>query len=518
MANASKAQPLGPRPGRFWRYNYLIIAGAGYWALAVPVATSQLVTLWMMALSSDFQQSTANKIAELMTPVLGAFLVANSLAPEYKSGVGAVLACKPVSLTRVLAIRAGLGMLAALLLTLVTLTVCSVGLKPIEIWPPLLASIPSLFFLSSLALLFATIFRNPLGGFAVALGLWCFDFALGYYVHPLLSVQGMSTAVDGDVLAKLWPIGKAVQVVAGALLWYVHLRQMPRICRPPERRDVLKIAATCAAVMAIYCYSGAVTVLGYAYTHRANLPTRDVLWLRRYLSIFGPVPVARLFGPAFATYVYEPVLSESQTSAHSLRVDQLNAALERWPHSIWADGIAFALASEVDGVSPTEAPARYLAVADRYPQSPFAPRALMTVARRDDGNVSPDERLLAARRLISDYPNAREAEPAAATLETYFPQRVNAQDMLGAAGVAAKVAPPHLRPGWLLRAAQLELQMGRRAEALQHAREARKDALQLREEARSNSEAGTELRPHLPRIDGARVGADKLIQDMGEKP
>src|SRR5947207_7213978 len=141
---------------RLWRYNYKILLGGGYWILVLPVAASQVVTLWMMALSTDFNQPVATHIAEMMTPILGAFLVAHSLAPEYRSGIGAVLACKPVSLHRVVTIRVGLAMLAALILSTITLLVCSVGLKPIDVWTPLLACLPGLWFLSLLALCFAS--------------------------------------------------------------------------------------------------------------------------------------------------------------------------------------------------------------------------------------------------------------------------------------------------------------------------------------------------------------------------
>src|SRR4028119_1762383 len=103
--------------GRLWRYNYKILVGTGYWVIVLPVAASQVVTLWTMALAGEFNQTTATAIAELMTPILGAFLVAHSMAPEYRSGVGAVLASKPLSLHRVLTMRVGLAMLAALALT-----------------------------------------------------------------------------------------------------------------------------------------------------------------------------------------------------------------------------------------------------------------------------------------------------------------------------------------------------------------------------------------------------------------
>src|SRR3712207_6748217 len=113
----------------------------------------------MMAMSGAFGQNVATLIAELLAPILRAFLVAHSMAPEYRSGVGAVLVSKPVSLHRVVTIRVGLAMLAAFLLTWATLGICSLGIAPVQIWEPLLACLPPLWFLSMLALTFATLFR-----------------------------------------------------------------------------------------------------------------------------------------------------------------------------------------------------------------------------------------------------------------------------------------------------------------------------------------------------------------------
>jgi hypothetical protein len=512
MSAATPAR--APQAGRFWRYNYQILAGAGYWSLAVPVAASQLVTLWMMALSSDFSQGSANRIAELMTPILGAFLTANSLAPEYRSGVGAVLACKPVSLTRVLSIRAGLGMLGAVLLTLVTLMVCNFGLKPIEVWPEIAASLPSLFFLSSLSLLFATIFRNPLGGFAIALGLWALDFALGFGVHPFLSVQGYSSAVDMDSLASNWMIGKGIQVGVGCLLWYVHQRQLPRVCRPPERRDVLKIAWTCAAVLAVYSVSGAASVVGYAYARRGHLPSRDVLWLRRYLSVYGPIPVAQAFGPAFSTYVASAGVTGRGENGRSPRVEQLRQALERWPHSVWADSIAYSLAQEEDSFAPREAVADYTAVADKYGQSPFAAKALATIVRKTDGTATEEERLRAARRIIAEYSHAPEAEVGAEGLSDYYPKKVSPAEMAAAAKAAALVAPVYAKPTWLMRQAQAEGANGQRDQALQHAREARQAAIDVQTRAQSDANQKAELLPHMAQIGSTIVESQKLIDQL----
>jgi hypothetical protein len=499
------------RQGRFWHYNYQVLAGTGYWVLVAPVAASQIVTLWMMALASEFGQSTALRIAELMTPILGAFLVAHSLAPEYRSGVGAVLACKPLSLSRVLVMRAGLGMLGALALTSVTLQACSLLLKRIDVIGPLLASVPSLWFFSALVLVFATIFRNPLGGFAVALALWSLDFALGYGVHPFLSVQGRSAALSGEALGAFWAAGKMVQLVVGGVLWWVHGRLLPRVCRPPERADVLKIAASCLLVIGAYCASGAATVVGYGYLQRSDLPQQDVMWLRRQLQVYGPVPVARLFGPAFAVYVSEPPLTRESGAGRKVRLEQLRRALARWPGSLWAEGIAFALAAEQESEDPHAAVAQYLSVADRFPRSPFAPKALGAILRSEDKTVTDDERLLAARRLLADYPRSREAERGAEVLGEHYPGKTRAEELLNAATVASQIAPVYRRSEWVLRRASLEAELGRPSEAGRHAREALAEARRLGALGRGEGPQATELRPRLGGLDSTAARAEALL-------
>lgn len=498
--------------GNFWRYNYQIIAGSGYWMLAIPVAASQVVTLWMMALSSDFSQTSATRIGELMTPVLGAFLAAHSLAPEYRSGVGAVLACKPVSLGRVLSMRAALGMLFALLLTFITLLVCSVGLKPIDIWPPLTASIPGLWFLSTLALLFATIFRNPIGGFAVALALWSLDFSLGFGIHPLLSTQGLTAAAESDPLARFWAAGKGAQIVVGAALWYVHTRQLQRLCRPPEKKDVSRIVLTCCLVILAYCASGAAGVVAYAHSQRGNLGMRDSAWLRRYLQVYGPIPVAQLFGPVFSTLVTDPA-SRREGESRPARVIQLEQALQRWPRSIWADSLAFELAGQVEQMEPERTAEAYLVLADRYPRSPFAPKALRAVMVSEQA-VPDEQRLAAARRLLKEHSNAREAEDAAGELRDHYPGAVNTSELLAATQTAQRVGPEHRRPEWLLRQAELEVELGRTAEARQHAEEALKEAHELETAARKPGDRGKELQPHLGRIGTVAQGAGALLERL----
>jgi hypothetical protein len=519
------AEPTTPSPGkspargtpmaRLWRYNYAILLGAGYWIIVLPVAASQVVTLWMFALAGDFSESTASVIAELMTPILGAFLVAHAMAPEYRSGIGAVLACKPVSLHRVVTMRVALALLLPVALAAVTLGVCSLGLKPINVGAALWPALPSLWFLAMLALTFSTLFRSSLGGFSVAAGLWALDVSLGFAVHPFLSLQGRAAVLNGEPLGEHWIWGKVALTVLGTLLLLVHGRLIPRICRAPERRDVLRMVAAIALVLLAYCTSGAAATLAYAHAHRGYLRQPDDVWLQRQLRVYGPLPVARLFGPAFAEYIIEPPKQRGGGSSKQLRVQQLENLLRRWPNSIWADGAAFALATLRESLDPERAAAAYFLVADRYPRSPFAVKALARLVRNDPGTVTPAEQLQAARRLLADYSRWNESERATAYLLTRYPEAVKADELLRASLNAAEVGPRHMRPTWLVQAAELEVVLGNTQRARELALQARESALALQAEAQRLTETPSELMSRRPIFDAALRDAEALLRRLG---
>jgi len=500
--------------GRLWRYNYRILMGTGYWILVLPIAASQIVTLWMMALASDFSQATATQIAEMMTPILGAFLVAHSMAPEYRSGVGGVLACKPVSLHRVVSMRAALAMAAAVFLTWVTLSVCSAGLKPINVGGPVLAALPSLWFLSLLALTFASLFRNALAGFAVAAALWGVDQALGYSIHPLLSLQGLHALEAQDPLAVLWLWGKGTLLVAGLLLLMIHGRLLRGLYQMADRGNVVRVVAVVSALLLGYCATGAATVVGYAWLNRSNLSVPDVVWLQRQLKIYGPVPVAQFFGPAFATYVAEAPPQTSRTP--SWRMARLEIALKRWPKSIWADGIAYTMGREQEKADPPAAVANYLRVADAYGSSPFAPRALAQIVRMDQANVPPETRLRAARRLLAEFPQSPLVDSAANLLSENFPAQVPLEEMAAAAEIATKASVPGRRPLWLVNLADLRERQGRKPEAIQAAQEARRMGLAMREaEQRESADVPGGVTSSRPQLDSAIAAAETMLKRLG---
>ncbi|MGV3721955.1 MAG: tetratricopeptide repeat protein [Actinomycetota bacterium] len=502
--------------GRLWRYNYRILIGTGYWIVVLPLAASQVVTLWMMALSSDFSQAAATNIAEMMTPILGAFFVAHSLAPEYRGGVGAVLACKPVSLHRVVTMRAGLAMIAALALSAVTLTVCSVGLKPIDVPGPLLAAIPSLWFLSMVALTFATLFRNALAGFATAAALWAVDLTLGYSVHPLLSLQGLSASQGQEALGFMWPMSKVILSVVGFVLLLVHGRLIRRLYQMSDRSNVMRVVASTGALLFIYCATGAMTLVGYGWMNRGRMQVADVVWLQRQLKAYGPVPVAKLFGPAFSIYVAETPPLEADR-ARTYRRTQLESALKRWPKSIWADGIAFALGREQENYDKEASTEAYVKVADAYGSSPFAPKALSQILRMEDAVPAP-HRLRAARRLIADYPRSPEVDIAAGALQEQHPAQVSASELAAAAAVAAEGGSPFRRPLWLMVAADLKKSEGDLAAAAELAAKARAAGLALREaEAQKDSAMpDAAINRYRGDIDAAIRDADALLKTVDQ--
>lgn len=522
VTTPKKAQiPRSPAGGstrsRLWRYNYAIITGIGYWILVLPVAASQMVTLWMMALAGDFNQDAATRISEMMTPILGAFLVAHAMAPEYRSGIGSVLACKPVSLHRVVTMRVGLALLMPVLLTFVTLGVCHIGMKPIDLGDALLAGLPPLWFLSMLALTFATLFRSSLAGFAVAAGLWALDLALGFPIHPFLSLQARSAALGSEPLAEHWVWNKLGLLALGTLLLFIHGRLIPRICRPAEGKDIARMGTAVGLVLLAYCGSGAAATVSYAHANRGHLRQPDDVWLRRQFKAYGPIPVVRLFGPAFADYVIEPKPGRSDVSLADLRVQQLERAMERSKNSIWADSIAFTWASQLELRTPAKAAAAYFQVAQRFPTSPFAPLALARIVRNSANVNSPEDQLKAARQLLQQYPKTPDAERAAGYLLTRHPDMVDAKEMLAAAKIAVEAGPRFMQAPWLLTQARMSLELDNPTDAKQQAQAAKENGKALLAEMQGNPDLKRELDVRRPILDGTIRDADELLAKLGGK-
>ena len=92
---------------RLLRYNFRVLMFRNWWLLVFPIAASQLVVFWNL-ITLRFEESLPAYSMEMVSPLLAAFLCAHVLSAEYRSGVGAILASKPVDIGKVVApIKAG---------------------------------------------------------------------------------------------------------------------------------------------------------------------------------------------------------------------------------------------------------------------------------------------------------------------------------------------------------------------------------------------------------------------------
>jgi len=515
---------MNATPLRTLRYHYAIWMSSGYWLLVLPVASSMLVTLWMMALATTYNEANAYRIGELMMPVLGAFLAAHAMAPEYRSGIGAVLASKPVSLHRVVALRVVLALALAALLTAMTLVLCGTLVAPAPVGLPLLAALPSLLALASLALLFATLTRNALAGFAVAGVVWALDVALGYSVHPLLSLQAASALAARENLGHLWPWNKAALLLVALILLAAHDRQLRRIQQLPERRDLIRYAVVAGVGLLLYCVSGAILKVGYGWFHKGHLLPSDAIWHRHQLAIYQPLPVAWLFGPAYATLTRPPLSDrEREESAErngtaNPRIAELQAAVERWPRSIWADCLAYELAAEQLRSGDPGALASYQRVVERFPTSPLAPRALRTIIADAVLGAPPEVREAAARLALARYPHDDVAEDAALLLVPSLEGRGAAAEAAEIARRVADTAPEFRRPYWHKEAGRLALVAGR-PDAREELNRAIALADRLMAAYRQDPTGRSDLAPRLAEIGRVKIEAERLLRpDAGGRP
>jgi hypothetical protein len=182
---------------------------------------------------------------------------------------------------------------------------------------------------------------------------------------------------------------------------------------------------------------------------------------------------------------------------------------------MWADGIAYTLGREGESTDPVAAATAYFQVADAYGSSPFASLAMAQVIRMENDGIPDDVRIRAARRIIADYPRELVVDTAAALLYEKHPAQVPADEMAGAAGVAALGGDPARRPLWRMIEAQLRADQHRDADALAAAKDARASGKALQEELRVRGvDVDGNLIRFKPQIDAAVGAAEALIQKL----
>jgi hypothetical protein len=404
------------------RYNLRIVLSNNWWLLVFPIAVSQLTVFWTI-ITRKFAPQIPSESAEMVTPLLAAFLCAHVMTAEYQSRVGAIMASKPLNLGKAVLMRVAAVLCLVWLLELASLAAYYFGMEPYNISAPFLASIPSTLFLALLALTFATLFRNALAGFGVAALYWSLDLPAGPPANHFLSLRSYSTFLAStgpqlDALVTPWWVAKVLLLAGAIALYLYHGRLVFRLGIVPPMRARRRSLGWAAGLVALYVVSGACVKVAYGYSKRGGLQPNDGTWFRRQVAAYGPIPVASLFGPAFSRYLgdtngWRPAAEEADMLGDTLAHHRaLREVVERMPGSVWAPSAAELLGRLTgrQGSTIDERVAVFQRVADRYPNSPYVDVALREKARIFDGAEMPERardeyEKMVARRPDSAYRN-----------------------------------------------------------------------------------------------------------------
>jgi len=412
---------------RLLRYNFRVVMFRNWWLLVFPIAASQLVVFWNL-ITLRFVEHLPVHAVETTSPLLAAFLSAHLLTAEYRSGVGAILASKPVDISKIVLARLAVVMALVWALAGLSLVAFYYGWEPYPLIPAALACIPSTLFLGLLGLTFATLFRNAWAGFAVAAMWWALDLAPGVAIQPLLSLQSVSDsmipeAVHRTTVFTRWAWQPKLVLLALALMLYVyHRRLIFTLGATNSARLRRRALVAVAAIPAIYVGSGAALKVGYLYAHRGNLPPDDTAWIRTQLAAFGPLPIRWAFGRVFAAYVGEIRNSwrlvegdeadvYGATAAHTREVSELMKSRTR---SVWGSNVA-ELHTRLAGQrarTPQERLALYREAVEAYPDGPHAAGLWVRIARECIEAGDPDGAMDAGRAAMAARPNRRTASEA----------------------------------------------------------------------------------------------------------
>jgi ABC-type transport system involved in multi-copper enzyme maturation permease subunit/TolA-binding protein len=394
------------------RYNFRVLMANNWWLLVFPLVVSQLTVFWNL-ITQKFSPALPVTSAELITPLLAAFLTAHLLSAEYTSRIGAILATKPMHIGKVIVARYMAVLLLVGALGLLSLAAYYVGMQPYDVGQAIIAAIPSTLFLSLLALTFSTLFRHPLAGFAIAMIYWAMDLAPGPPMNAYLSLRTLSYSLSvpenfANDFTRQWWIAKILLLVGAFLLYKIHARLVFKLGTPLTHRKRRQAVGAAAAICVVYIITGASAKAWFGYRNRGLLVPSDTAWFRQQFASFGPIPASSLFGPAFNRYVgqipngWRPnpdgesdLLGNDEQHRVGLRM-----VVDKMQGSVWAPSAAELLA-RLDAPrqnAPEKATAFFQTIIDRYPNSPYFPFALREKARL----LSDGQREEAARAAYED--------------------------------------------------------------------------------------------------------------------
>jgi ABC-type transport system involved in multi-copper enzyme maturation permease subunit len=517
---------------RLLRYNFRVVMFGNWWLLVFPIAVSQLVVFWNL-ITLRFTENLPAHAVETTPPLLAAFLSAHLLTAEYRSGIGAILASKPVDIAKVVLIR--LLVVTALVWALAGLSLVAFyyGWEPYPMAPAALACIPSTLFMALLALTFATLFRNAWAGFAVAAAWWAMDLAPGVAIQPFLSLQTVSDSMVGEAVHRAtvftryaWQ-PKLILLCLAAMLYFYHRRLIFTLGTQPSARQRRRALAAAVAIPVLYALSGAVLKVGYLYVHRGDLHPDDTAWIRQQLGPFGPVPVRWLFGPAFAAYVGEipntwrlAAGEDADVYGDTARhLHELTRLLRQRTRSIWGSNIA-ELYTRLAGQhvqTPQERIRLYREAVEAYPDGPHAPGLLVRIARELVETGDTVGAMDACQDALKARPNRRVAAEALRTLTALYRQAGN----LVAAGDCAQKWAAVADSRQKFKALEARFDIMRDIGRTEEAREAAQAVLKAIDEFRREANAPDAVRTagtDTPLIKDADAAANRMRSFLAGKP
>ena len=435
------------------RYNFRVMIHHNWWLLVIPLATSQLTVFWNL-ITQRFYPALPAQTVELVSPLLAAYLGAHLLSAEYRSGIGGILASKPVDIGKVVLMRLIVALGLVWTLGGLSLVAYYFGLEPYPILMPALAGMVSSLFLALFALTFATLFRNALAGFAVAALYWVLDLPPGPPLHPYMSLRSLTSSFPlpgmtaQQSFTQTWWAVKLVLLIGAAALYFWHGRLLFTMGYPLTVRTRQRALALAGTILALYLVSGAALKVTYGYLHRGRLDPDDATWFRRQFASYGPIPMASLFGANFQRYVGEiPNTWRIQSEGEADRlgstlphIRDLRRILETAPDSLWAASAADLLARIESRRQETveQKVSYYRAVVDKYPNSPYVSFALRQIARTYTDQIEENRSPRANRgpnapppdRSLSDGEMEARALAAYEDLVTKYPGGIYQQEAL----------------------------------------------------------------------------------------
>ena len=343
MAN-SRAPRYSPE---LLRYNARLVVLNSTWLFVVPLVASQLLIFWQMAMKSLYGDNPAfvAQTTELAAPLFAAFLCAHVLAPEYRNRLEDIVFSRPVPFARTVLARLVTMYVFLTALVAVMLFVYRLALGThYDLTAVVLAGLPSIFFLSMLSLAVAAVWHSPVTGFAVAGAVWAGDALLGTALNPLLTLHAYANKLAGapatgdDLL-----VSKALLCLGGLALAWIASRAVGRPAGPVKWRAIVRAAVAVALGLLLYVGSGAayrMQQLVLLEGDREALPELRQTHQEAFAA-YGRLPIAYLFGPAYANYIGYPVRRDFQDwelhQGRQAKVDRLRVAAFSYPRSRWAD-------------------------------------------------------------------------------------------------------------------------------------------------------------------------------------